>query len=316
MSHLSWIQRQWIAWDYGVLLPLLARLPLSWGRCLAAWRGLLYAWLKRDWRQLSFQDQSLYRRTQQTLGRLLPEAGALALTQAVAQRYQMQSIEEWEAACMIIGRDISQWPVSYEGLDGMLALLQEHPRVVFLTGHFGSSILGTVLLQRLGLPVLGMSSNIVDDPRVHPRIGRFYRQKYAAMGRYLNGGQILDRQGNASKFVRFLQRGGAVVIVGDLPADPNESALVKPFLGVSCGFAPGAVKLAKIAQAPLMGFVCEFHAGIHHLRFSAPGEDPYTFIGQAIRRHPSAWWAADVLPLMMLETSSGMENTADLNANI
>ncbi|MDO9139665.1 MAG: hypothetical protein Q7U38_04990 [Methylobacter sp.] len=311
MNHLSWIQRQWIAWDYGVLLPLMARLPLSWGRYLAAQRGLLYAWLKRDWRQFSLQDKSLYQRTQQTLSLLLPEADTQALTQAVARRYQMQSIEEWEAACMIIGRDISRWPVIYQGLDDMLALLQKNPRVVFLTGHFGSSILGTVLLQRLGVPVLGMSSNVVDDPRVHPSIGRFYRQKYAAMGRYLNGGQILDRQGNAGKFVRFLQRGGAVVIVGDLPADFNESALIRPFLGVSCSFAPGAAKLAKIAHTPLMGFVCEFYAGAHYLRFSAPNEDPYAFIEQAIRRHPSAWWAADVLPL--LETSAKTENAVGID---
>ncbi|MEY3759205.1 MAG: Bacterial lipid biosynthesis acyltransferase [Pseudomonadota bacterium] len=300
MNQLSWLQRQCISLDYDALLPLLARLPMPWGRCLAAWRGWLYARLQRDWRQFSFQDNGLYERTQQTMSLLLPDADASALTQAVVQRYQMQSIEEWEAACMIIGRDISGWPVIYEGLEDVLALLQDNPRMVFLTAHFGSSILGTVLLKRLGIPILGMSSSVVEDQRVHPSIGRFYRKKYAAMGCYLNGGKILDREGNISKFVRFLRRGGAVVIVGDLPPGLHESALIRSFLGSSRSLAPGAAKLAKMVHTPLAAFVCEFYDGSHHLRFSAPGEEPYAFIDHAIRRHPSAWWAADVLPLMSI----------------
>jgi len=296
--HLSWLQRQWIAFDYGLLLPLLARLPLPWGRRIAAWRGLLYAYLQRDWRQFSFQDNDLYARTQQAMQQILHQADALALTQAVTRRYQMQSIEEWEAACIISGRDISHWPVVYEGLEAIHALLQDNPRIVFLIAHFGSSILGTILLQRLGIPILGMSSNVIDNPSVHPGIRRFYRRKYAAMARYLNGGQILDQENNTIRFARFLQKGGVVVIPGDLPPNSHKSMLIRSFLGSPRGFAPGAAKLAKISHAPLMAFVCEFRDNTHYLRFSAPGEDPYAFIDHAIHNHPGAWWAADLLPLL------------------
>jgi lauroyl/myristoyl acyltransferase len=199
---------------------------------------------------------------------------------------------------MIIGRDISRWPVTYKGLEEIQALLQNNPRMVLLTAHFSSSILGITLLQRLGIPILVMSSNIVENPSVHPTIGRFFRQKYAAMEQYLNGGQILDQQGNMSKFMRFLKRGGAVVIIGDLPPAPHESPLIRPFLGSLRSFAPGAVKLAKIAHAPLVAFVCELYNGSHYLHFSVPDEEPYAFIEQAIRCNPCAWWAADVLPLL------------------
>jgi lauroyl/myristoyl acyltransferase len=292
MNHLSWFQRQWIAWDYDVLLPLLARLPLSWGRRLAGWRGTLYTRLQWDWRSVIFQDNSRNMRIQEAMRLLLPEAGTSKIMQVMAQHFQMICIAEWEAACMISG-DISRWPVVYEGLDDTLALLRDDPRVVFLSAHFGSCVLGSLLLQRLDIPILGMVSNIVDDPRVHPSITRFCRQQYAAMGRYLNGGQALNREGNASQFVRFLRRCGAVVIFGDIPG-PH----IRPFLGSSCGLASGPVKLAKITHTPLMAFVCEFNNGSYYLRFSAPGEDPYTFIEQAIRRNPSAWWAADQLLLM------------------
>lgn len=298
MSHRGWLERQWTAFDYCILLPMLARLPLSWGRRLAAFRGLLYAGLERDWRQFSFQDSELYARTGQTIRHLLPEANAAELDKAVARRYQMQSIEEWEAACMIIGRDISRWPVSYKDMEDVQALLKDNPRAVFLTAHFGSSIMGTVMLQKIGLPILGMSSSIVESPDIHPCIRRFYRRKYEAMGRFLNGGRILHLEGNSGKFVRFLKQGGLVVIVGDLPSGANEEALVRNFLGSSCGFAPGAVRMSRMADAHLLAFVCEYHEGSHQMRFSAPGEDPYAFIGQAIRRTPSSWWAADVFPLL------------------
>jgi lauroyl/myristoyl acyltransferase len=146
--------------------------------------------------------------------------------------------------------------------------------------------------------VLGMSSSVVDDPRVHPAIARFYRRKYAAITPYMNGGGIIDRQGNAAKFVRFLLRGGAVGIVGDLPPDPGEQPLVKMFLGKQRGFAPGAVKLAEMTGAKILAYVCVYSGGEYVLRFSAPEQDPYQFIEEAIRSEPSQWWAADLLPLL------------------
>lgn len=298
MSHLNWIQRQWIVLDYRIFLPLLTHLPLSWGRRIAAWRGLLYAHLKRDWRQFSFQDNDLHARTQQAMQLILDGADTSSLAKAVIQRYQMQSIEEWEAACIIAGHNISHWPVIYEGLEDILKILHDNSRIVFLTAHFGSSILGFVLLQRLGIPILGMSSNVVDNPSVHPCISHFYRQKYAAMAQYLNGGQILDHENNTIKFVRFLQRKGIVITLGDLPPSSNNSMLIRSFSGSLRGFAPGPFKLAKITNAPVRAFVCEFRDNIYHLRFSAPGEDPYAFIDHAIHNHPGAWWAADLLPLL------------------
>ena len=145
-----------------------------------------------------------------------------------------------------------------------------------------------------------MSSNVVDDPRVHPHIGRFYRRKYAAMGRYLPHGGIMDRQGNANRFARHLKRGGVVVIVSDLPPDPHEKPLWRPFLGCTRGFAPGPMKLAEIAGADVMAFVCVHKNGEHVLTFSAPGQEPYAFLAQQIAAAPPLWWAADLLPLLPL----------------
>jgi lauroyl/myristoyl acyltransferase len=220
----------------------------------------------------------------------------------VRQRYVMQSLEELEAA-WVVYRNLSDWPVEFIGLEQVREVIKTHGRVVFVTSHFASSILGTIHLNRLGIPVLGMSSNVVEDPRVHPAIGRFYRKKYAAMGPYLLGGEILDRQGNSREFVRFLKKGGAVVIVGDLPPEPHEQAFAVQFFGKVRGFASGPTRMASIAQSPLLAYVCEYTSKGYRLTFSEPGQNPYALIEEHIRNDPSAWWAADLLPLLPLEQS-------------
>jgi len=297
VTFLGRIRRIWIALDYQVVLPLLACLPLFLGRYLAAKRGQLYGYMEHDWRKFSFQDGAFHQRLEASLAQLLPEESKEEHQLAVIRRYQMQSLEEWEAACLIVGRDISTWPVRFEGLEEVQKALLDNPRVVFLTAHFGSSILGTVLLQKLGLPVLGMSSDVVEMPCVHPSISAFYRKKYAAMGRYLNGGEILHREGNMMKFSRFLKNRGIVVIVGDLPPDSHEKPTVRDFLGASRGFASGPVKLSHLAKAAFRSFVCEYQSGEYVVRFSEPDEEPYGFVEKAIRANPSTWWAADLLTL-------------------
>ena len=296
--RLAW-QSWWTSFDYTFLLPFLARLPVPLGRGLATVRGRLYARWGRDWRQFSFQDTTLRERTRKAYAELRPHEGPEAIEHLVRQRYVMQSLEELEAA-WVACRDFNDWPVEYVGLDHVQETLKAHGRAVFVTSHFASSIVGTIHLRRLGLPVLGMSSNVVEDPRVHPAIGRFYRRKYVAMGRYLLGGKILDRQGNSREFVKFLRANGAIVIVGDLPPDPHEQALEAPFFGAVRGFAPGPSRMAAMVKAPLLAYVCEFTSKGYRLTFSEPGQSPYALFERHIRKNPSAWWAADLLPLLPL----------------
>jgi lauroyl/myristoyl acyltransferase len=292
-------QAWWIAFDYAFFLPFLARLPVPWGRYIAAVRGRWYARLGRDWRQFSFEDEALRERTRQTYAEFQPHADANAIERMVRQRYVMQSLEELEAA-WVVCRDLNDWPVEYVGLEHIQESLKTYGRAVFVTSHFASSIVGTIHLRQLGVPVLGMSSNVVDDPRVHPAIGRFYRKKYAAMRPYLLGGSILDRQGNSREFVKFLKKGGAVVIVGDLPPDAHEQAMEIPFFGKIRGFASGPLRMAGIVQVPLLAYVCEYTGKGYRMTFSEPMQHPYALFEKHIYKNPSAWWAADILLLLPL----------------
>ena len=292
-------QSWWIVFDYALLLPLLARLPVPWGRYLATVRGRWYARWGRDWRQFSFQDIALRERTRQAYAEIRPHAGPEEIERMLRQRYIAQSLEELEAA-WVACRDLSRWPVEYIGLEPVRNLIKAHGRAVFVTSHFASSVLGTIHLQRLGIPVLGMSSNVVDDPQVHPAIGRFYRKKYAAMGPYLSGGSVIDRQGNSREFLRFLKQGGAVVIVGDVPPEPQEKAHEVHFFGKVRSFASGPSRMAAVTQSPLLAFVCEYTSKGYRVTFSEPEKNPYALFENHIQKNPSAWWAADLLPLLPL----------------
>lgn len=294
---LPYFSRHWIALDYEVILPVLARLPIPVGRCLARARGWWYGVIGRDWRQFSFADVGLKDRTYDAYREIIPGASDSELRRLVRERYIMQSLEELEAAWLPC-RNLENWPVEYVGLDSVLSVLKKNERVVFVTAHFSSSILGTIHLRKLGVPVLGMSSNVVEDPRVHPSIGRFYRRKYAAMNSYLGGGKILDRQGNSREFIKFLKKRGAVVIVGDLPPDPGERALETPFFNKVRCLAQGPSRMAELTQSPFFGFVCEYTNRGFRVTFSEVNQNPYALIEKSVKTNPAAWWAADLLPLL------------------
>ena len=302
-----WLKSLYIFLDYEVFLPLLAQLPMALGRSMAKRRGRLYARLGRDWRDFSFGD-IVSLRTRQVIGQLRPSSSSKDKERLFQERFENQSIEEFEAACLHAG--VTQnWAVEYQGMHEVSQVLEQKSKLVLVTSHFSSSILGTAFLGQLGVPVMGMSSNVVDRVEVHSSISLTYRRKYKAMGRYLNGGEILDREGNASKFVRFLKKGGIVVIVGDLPPETNEVPRWAEFLGQTRGFASGAEKLSRMLDAPLMSFVCQFEEGRHRVKFSGPEEDPYEFISKQIERDLGQWWAMDVL------NAYPIQNKAQLDAH-
>lgn len=274
----------------------MAMMPVKMGRYFASMRGKIYAKIGRDWRQFSFADHGLKQRVRNSLKTILPDADDLKINRLLEQRYIMQSLEDLEA-CWLMHKNIMSWPVSYEGLDYVQELIKIHGRVVFVASHYGSSILGVIHLRTLGVPILGMSSNVVEHELVHPAIGRFYRNKYKGMQPFLNGGKVLDREGNSRKFLNFLKGNGSIVIIGDLPPDPQEEPVVIDFFGKPRGFASGAHRFAKIFKIPLLSFVCEYSNSGFKIKFSSANENPYTFLEQQIKKNPSAWWASDLLEL-------------------
>lgn len=288
----------WIAFDYGVLLPLLSFLPPAWGRTAAAFRGYVYGLLKRDWRSFTFGDDALWERTYRAYEAICPDLSHAERLKLVHKRYVYQSIEEFEGV-LLDKNKFGTIHVDYLGIENVEALLRENPHAVFVTSHFGSSLLGITFLQRLNVPLLVMSSDVVSHPRVHPTLTQFFLKKYKGISNYMNGGEVLDIEGNGKKFLSFLKKTGSLVIIADLPPNSaNEAPAWKMFFGKERGFAAGAQKLAVSTSSVIIPFVCYFEKDRYVLQFGDANQDPYRFLEAAITKRPQMWWAADILGLL------------------
>lgn len=287
--------------DYSLILPLIALLPIKIGRRLASLRGTLYFKYNRDWRTFTFGDNDLFDRTFKSYRQIRPKDSEPQIRELVRQRYIYQSLEEYEAHLVINGRFQKQ-VIRFENTEPVKHLLTTNANIVFITGHFGASLEAVTQLKYFGVPVLGMSSSITRDDRVHPSITRFYDKKYRAIAKYLNGGDVIDIEGNAKQFYRFLRQQGSLIIIADLPpASSNEEPIYRRFFHEDRGFASGPTKLAQSANTQLVPFVCFYENGGYVMRFGAPGNEPYQFLEQEFGSRPHMWWAADILPLLPIK---------------
>ena len=282
--------------DFTFLLPLLARLPQSLGYRLAWRRGLVNAFFQRDWRREFFTDDELHRRLYTAYRTLRPDLEEDEVHRLVRQRYGFQSVEEWEGA--LLGRGRPKLNVRYEGIEKVWTMLEAGTVPVFVTAHYGSSILGITFLETFGIPLLVMSSNVVFSEDMPQGLQKYFRKKYHGIEPFLHGGTVMEKEGNTRKFVEFLRGGNSIVILADLPPSPGEKPIWRNFFGQVRGFAPGATRLAERHHRPVVGFLCDFDPDeqCYTLRFEAE-EDPYAFFERQFARHPERWWAADLLPL-------------------
>jgi len=307
MSWRTALNRAWQWFDYRVMLPGLARLPLPVGALLAQWRGLFNGWLDLDWRSLSLQQRFVYDATYAAQQQLCPQATPQQWRRQTLQRFVVNSREEWEASLFL------RYPVerfkaasTVYGLQEWLSAQRAGQPMVLLTPHFDSFCMGIVLLGLHGLKVHAVSSAVVEDPRVHPAVRRFYWQKYRGMERYMNGGLIRHQEQDNRHFYRALQQGEAVVILADLPT-PNQQSLVVPFLGQLRCMASGPLRVAQKTHSLVGAFVCLHERTGQYRLMCAPlrsldTESParsfvplYAFLDAYLHRYPARWWAADLL---------------------
>lgn len=158
--------------DYEVLLPLLARMPLLVGRRLAWLRGLLYAGLDQDWRNHAVGFNWVRQRTRQAMDILD------TLTRrrfAALQRYGWNSVEEWQGRLFAHRQMEQTWQHSLIGqLDALKTCQRQGRGLVMVSCHLDSFCLGMVLWGMHGLRVNGVTTAILEDRRIHPAVRQFF----------------------------------------------------------------------------------------------------------------------------------------------
>lgn len=212
-----------------------------------------------------------------------------------------QSIEEFESV-LLDKNKFNLADVKYIGADRVEEQIAKNQHVVFITSHFGSSLPAVTFLERFKVPILGMSSNVTNGEKVNPAITNLYFNKYRAIAKHLNGGDVIDVEGNAKKFLHFLKKKGSLIIIADLPpGHPNETPVWKTFFGKKRGFASGATKLANSTNSKIIPFVCYYEDESYVMKFGDLEGDPYSFLEEEIRKRPEMWWASDLLDIYAKE---------------
>lgn len=305
---------------YGVVLPLLGRLPLPAGRALVRQLGRLYARLGLDWRTVWHQENDVAGRTRQALSMIRPELSPKRVDVLVRQRFRYAALEDLEGHWLALRRGKSQ-RFRIDGLDAIQEALSHKKGIVLLTMHFDASILGIALLGQAGLKLNPMAFDVFADSRIPFLVRRYFRRKYAGLDSHLNGGKVSYVPRDLAYCYRALRAGEGVVILGDAPTGDTKMAVPINFLGRRLAFAPGFLRLAEKTGAPLAAFVClRDSRGGYRVVFSpvfwpnggkhqknAPRL--YTFLEAFVRRHPGRWWAADILTYFLTMDPAKDEQT-------
>ncbi len=292
--------------DFAWLLPWVASLPLGLAYALAQLRGRVNALSGRDWRSVALGFRHI--RSQSLVGyRLLPGAASEQERQTWRNtRFVVEARDEFEAQLIAAGR---VGELACQFVPRIAATVCQQPKrgLVLLTPHFDSFFLGVAFLARCGAKVNLMSSAVTHDARVDAVVQQHFTQKYRGLEAYLNGGQVLDMESGLRPFYRMLERGEALVLLGDAPVLPNGVSMTVDFLGAQRVIAGGALRLAQHTHSDLGGYVCRYLGpGRYELEICeiGPANSPetvarvYAFFSEQILAQPGLWWAADLLPNM------------------
>lgn len=291
-------------------LPLAARLPLAAGECLARALGRFCLRHDLDWRTVALRQQYVLERSTQAFQIIVPGIAPDALRQLQNERFETASREEWEGHLFASGR-AGEIRCEFHGLEAVRAQLASGQGLVMLTAHFDATLMGVVQLGLAGLKLNLMTSDVVEDPRVAPIVQRYFKNKYAGIERYLNGGRVMHVESQLRAFYSAARRGEGVVILGDAPTLALDEALAVDFFGHRRAFSPGAIRIAEKTAVPAVAFVCrQVTNGAYRIEFG-PVVKPidgshaanlptlFGFIEARIGETPGRWWAADQLPVFV-----------------
>ncbi len=289
--------------DYGILLPFLARLPISWGYRGAQLRGAVHALLDYDWRSNTLDLRYVRERVMAVMDQFSPSHPMLG----TLRRFQHYAVEEWQGHLFsdplkmeLLGRQSR-----IDHVDAYRKALDRRQGIVLVSAHYDSFCMGIVLYGMQGLSIHAVKNAGMEDPRIDPMVRAHFRKKYATM-EPLMGGAIHHHEGGGMAFFHErLNRGEMVLIMGDLPG--SRSTIRIEFLGKSFCMPLGAWHMARRTGSLLGAFVTlSFPGGRFHTvaipPYAADPHDPkasmepiYRFLEQWIMAHPEKWLASDLL---------------------
>lgn len=287
--------------DYKFILPLVSRLPVSFSYKYSTIRGPLNLAVGADWAEYAVGFKYIKNRILRSAHELLNSDHGKSL--AVA-RYQTVSREEIDAFHIDNG--------DYDGIPATPSLkkyiyeLSQSIGSVVLTSHSDSFLLNLKGLSYSGRPIYVLTSAIVEDQRVHPAQRDFFKFKYRAASRFLNGGKFIHTDSLSHSLIRSLEKNAIVVIAGETPGTNTSGEWIHWF-GKYRLLPPGALRLANMTGSSLSAIMVEkkligdkivvewFCSPVFRQANLSTFQSVFEFMEQQIKMRPHAWWASHLL---------------------
>lgn len=253
MKTISRLQRWLQVVDYGLLLPLMARLPLAWAYGLSDLRGRWHARDGRDWAEMALGFTYIAERTAQAYREIHPEADEASIQKWVTERYQTVAREELDGALAIAGR-VDELNVDLTPIRQALAQREAGRGLVVTMSHHDSFFMAMLALARCGVRAHLMISDVVFDERVHPTLRAFTKAKYDTYVSLMNGGRFLPASAATRNFFHDeLLAGHVLLVVTDTPAEKQaHKGTWVSWLGKRRKMADGALRMAIATGSQMM----------------------------------------------------------------
>ena len=324
----NWLQSLWRTWfkqgkwrfesqglDYGLLLPLMGRLPLRLAYRLSDWRGAFNARRARDWAELSVGFPYIAPRAAAGYRELFPKTTEPEIQRLVVQRYQTIAREELEGMLAIQGR-LNAIDMDLTPIHAILKQRQPERGLVVVMSHLDNLFLGLVGIARCGVPVYLMTSDVVQHPQVHPTLRRFFKRKYDAYQQHIGGGSFLPASRQAREtFYSVLRAGGIVAVISETPAAKAEDkGTWVQWMGKRRKVADGAIRMALDTQSQIVA-MANTQTRLGHMEWAwsdlldtkdyanqaptvarqALAAIIFKYLEASVRTVPGRWWAAHLL---------------------
>lgn len=301
--------------DYGVILPFMARLPLKWAYWMADRRGAFNAKRGRDWAELSVGFPYVGERCAAAFREVFPHVSQVEINNLVVQRYQTVAREELDGLLAINGR-LDEIKMDLAPIHATLAKRTEGRGLVVVMSHFDNLFLGLLGIARCGISTYLMTSDVVQDARVHPRVRQFFADKYRSYVEQMAGGNFLPTGSRArDEFYKILRSGGVVVVISETPAshEPGKGTWVS-WMGKRRKMADSAVRMAIDTGSQMVGMrnrnvspgsiSWQWSDLVSPENFGQYGAETaremsyspiFSFLEAGIKADPGCWWAAHLL---------------------
>jgi lauroyl/myristoyl acyltransferase len=228
--------------EYSVLLPSIARMPVRLAYRLADARG-----------DLICRSSGIYRAyAKRNVTRVFPHLSEIEAEKIVRNHYRILSRDELEAFWYTRPTSFLDGISEVRGLEELRAVTSAGTGALLFSGHLGNTGLFFVILGRKGIEmnIVGRSIEPGENP-LHPAVRRYAQKRVQRIESAVKRPFLLTGKGNYPVICEKLNRGEIIMLLIDVVPYLLKKTVPVSFLGREAQFGYGIASLFCQTRVPL-----------------------------------------------------------------